>query len=100
MVQLRTSLPTAPVIEQASAVCESIDQSTPLPLGSGSLIVTPAASPGPALLAVTVKPICVPAFTAAASAVFSSDRSGQSTVVVSDAVSVGAFDASSVAVFG
>ena len=41
--------------------------------------------PGPALLTVTVKPICEPALTEAASAVLPSETFGHCTVVVADA---------------
>src|SRR5262249_17785202 len=54
------------------------------PPGSGSFTVTPVASPGPALLTVTVKPIADPADTEAASAVFVPDTLGHCTVSESE----------------
>ena len=69
---------------------DAIDQSTPLPPGSGSLMTTPLAVPVPAAPlfdAVTVKPICEPALTGALwSAVFVSDSDGQLTVTVAMAL--------------
>src|SRR5439155_831007 len=52
------------------APCEAIDQSRPAFVGSVSDKVTPCASPLPEFETVNVKPICSPAFTWAASAVF------------------------------
>src|SRR5215212_379294 len=61
---------------------EASDQLTPVPAGSGSLIATVVAGPAPVLLSETVKPICVPALTEAASAVFVSVRAGGRTTVM------------------
>ena len=101
-MQVRVSLPTAPVIEQLAGP-DSIDQSTPEPLGRGSLKETPVAVPVPAALlleAVTVNPTSDPADTVALSAVLVRVRSGQTTVVMAVLeLSVGAFAAVSVAVF-
>src|SRR5256885_147339 len=56
--QVRVWVGTVPVIEQLLAgVLESIDQSTPVPPGSGSLIETPVADPAPVFESVTVNPM-------------------------------------------
>jgi hypothetical protein len=52
------------------APCDSIDQSRPAFVGNVSDKVTPFASPAPEFQTVIVKPICSPAFTCAASGVF------------------------------
>src|SRR5262245_38426925 len=52
------------------APCEAIDQDRPALVGSVSDKVTPCASPSPRLYTVSVKPIGLPTFTFAASAVF------------------------------
>ena len=81
----------------------SIDQSTPLPAGSGSLSVTDFAVPvpgAPEFDTVTVKPIWSPAFTGVASASLTIDRFGASTTIVADACTDGALVAEAVAVFG
>jgi hypothetical protein len=71
------------VIEQLLAgVLESIDQFTPVPPGSGSLIETPVAEPAPVLVTVTVNPMSEPAFTEALSAVLVIVRLGHCTVIV------------------
>src|SRR5438132_1701556 len=81
--QLSVWVGAVPVIEQLLAgVLESIDQSTPAPPGSGSLIETPVASPAPVFESFTVKPMSEPAFTEAASAVLVIVRLGQFTVIV------------------
>src|SRR5436190_11752581 len=81
--QVRVWVGAVPVIEQLLAgVLESIDQSTPAPPGSGSLIETPVASPAPVFVRVTVNPMSAPALTEAASAVFVIVRSGQFTMIV------------------
>src|SRR6266571_5000527 len=97
--QVSTCAGGAPMIEQP-AVAGEIDQPTPVPLGSGSLIRTPTAVPSPLFVAVMVNPICSPAFTVASSAVLTSDTSGQSTVVDALACRVGALDDVNVATFG
>src|SRR5438309_993229 len=97
--QLSVWVGTVPVIEQLLAgVLESIDQSTPVPPGSGSVIETPVAPPAPVFVRVTVNPTSEPAFAEAVSAVLVILRSGQfsvlfpystlfrSLVVVNDAV--------------
>src|SRR5947199_5344159 len=84
MLQLSTWLPSAPLIEHAVPSCWSIDQSTVVPAGSGSDSVTPVAVPVPTallLLTVMLKPIGLPAFTAALSAVLRTETSGHCTVV-------------------
>src|SRR5437016_3440550 len=87
--QLSDWVGAVPVIEQLLAgVFESIDQSIPVPPGSGSLIETPVAEPGPAFESVTVNPTSEPAFTEALSAVLVIVRSGQSTVVEAEAFPV------------
>src|SRR6476619_4273170 len=59
-----------------------MDQSMPVPPGSGSLTVTPVAVATPlALLTVIVNPICEPADTEAASAVLLNETFGHVTVV-------------------
>ena len=58
-----------PEIAQPAASGVSL-QLTPVPVGSGSLTVTPLAVPRPVLVTVTVNPIGSPALTDAASAVF------------------------------
>src|SRR5437870_13628815 len=68
--------PTAPVIEHADAVWDSMVQVTPASAGSGSLRVTPVAVPGPELPTLTVKPTEVPAVTGVASAVLVMARLG------------------------
>src|SRR2546427_134964 len=81
--QLSVWVGAVPVIEQLSAgVLESIDQSTPVPPGSGSEMETPVASPAPVLVSVTVNPMSSPALTEAASAVLVIVRLGQFTVIV------------------
>src|SRR5262245_12157638 len=70
---------------RASDLFEAIDQLTPLPPGSGSLIVTPVAVPGPLLVSVTWKPIVSPALTLAASAAFVSVRLAHRTAVEAEA---------------
>src|SRR5438552_2185667 len=62
------SVVPAGLIEQVlfqPAPCASIDQDRPAFAGSGSLSVTPFASPAPAFHTVTVKPTSSPAFTEA-----------------------------------
>src|SRR5687767_14247234 len=104
MVQTRVCWAGAsPLITQAVPVWLSIDQLTPEPVGSGSLMVTPVAVPVPAaslLLAVAVNPIVLPASTSSSSAVLVTSRSEQSSLVVALAIRVGALLAVSVAVFG
>ena len=81
--QLSVWVGAVPEIEQLLAgVLESIDQSTPVPPGSGSLIETPVASPAPVFVRVTVNPMSSPALTEAASAVLVIVRFGQLTVIV------------------
>jgi hypothetical protein len=70
-----------PVIDQPAPLKGSSDQTTPVPPGSASLTLTLDAAPGPALFTVTVNPICEPAFTDVASAIFTSERFGHCTVV-------------------
>jgi hypothetical protein len=63
----------------------AIDQLIPVPVGNGSFTVTPFAVPVPAaplLETVTTNPICEPASTGDASAVFVMERLGQFTVTV------------------
>jgi hypothetical protein len=64
-VQVRTSDPTEPEIEQLTPVTSPVgvpaDQSTPD--GSGSLTETPRAVPSPLLVTVMSKPIASPALT-------------------------------------
>src|SRR5581483_11057014 len=78
-----------PAIEQLPpqpAPCASTDQLRPALAGrpgSGSDNFTPAASPGPALETVNVKPIGLPALTCAASAVFTMWIAGAATHVKS-----------------
>ena len=77
-MQVRVSLPIAPVIEQLAGP-DAIDQSTPEPLGRGSLSNTPVAVPVPGALlleAVTVNPIALPADTVELSAVLVRVRLG------------------------
>src|SRR5262249_4029376 len=62
-------------------------QSMPGPPGRASVNARPVARPSPELLIVTVKPICSPAFTEAASAVFSIPISAQRTIVGAEASS-------------
>src|SRR4051812_17592081 len=81
---------------------DAIDQLTPAPAGSGSLITTACAVPVPGaslLLAVIVNPIGEPASTTEASAVFVNVSAGHWTVVVSLACSDEPFDVVSDAVF-
>ena len=73
-----------------------IDQLMPAPVGSASLSVTPVAVPGPLLFSVIVKPMLLPAFTLAASAVFVICRLGHCTVT--DALAVTGRSRTSVAV--
>src|SRR6478672_5956296 len=76
-----------PVIEHA-ALTGLIDQSTPLPAGSGSFSTTALAVPVPSAAefdTVTVKPIESPVFTGDASAVLVIVRLGASTTIVADA---------------
>ena len=100
MVQLSTCEPTAPVIEQALAVWDWIDQFTPDPAGRGSLMATPVAVPWPEFVTPTVNPICEPAFTVVASAVLVAPRFGQVTVVVAWGVKVVKLVPEMVAVLG
>src|ERR1700684_4318535 len=83
--QLRTWLPTAPVIEQA-LFAGLIDQFTLVPAGRGSVSATVLAVPVPgALLLViaVVNPIGLPALTVAASAVSTMFRFGVTTLAAS-----------------
>src|SRR5689334_9653444 len=98
--QLSTWLPTAPLMLQPAGAV-SIDQSTPLPAGSGSFTVTPNAVPVPSAFefdTMTVNPIWSPAATGVASAVLVIERSGGSTTTVASSCTDGAFDADAVAV--
>src|SRR5512133_3338319 len=80
---VRVWVGAAPVIEQLLAgVLESIDQFTPVPPGSGSLIETPVAEPAPLFVRVTVNPMSEPALTEALSAVLVIVRLGHCTVIV------------------
>src|SRR5690349_18365543 len=72
----------------------------PVPVGSGSLIVTPVATPGPTFVTVTVKPIASPAFTVGASAVLLTCRPGHCTLTDAFACTCGLFVACALAVFG
>src|SRR5579864_6202457 len=74
-----TSAPT--MVHEPCAGCTSIDQLMPEPVGSGSLMVTPLAVPGPPLLTVTVKPMSVPVLTGVLSAVLVMPSDGHCTVV-------------------
>src|SRR5437773_1287218 len=56
----------------------------PVPVGSGSLEGRPVGVVAPLLVIVTVKPICSPALTEAASAVLATSMSAQLTVVESE----------------
>ena len=51
-----------------------------MPVGSGSLSVTPVAAPAPEFVTVIVNPIGSPALTVAASATFVIDSDGATTV--------------------
>src|SRR5438309_1258514 len=65
----------------------SMDQETPVPLGSGSDRVVPVEAPAPAeLSSFTLKPIWAPALTEAASAALVKTREAQLTVVDPEAV--------------
>src|SRR3954462_5238718 len=57
-------------VEFQPAPCDAIDQDRPALTGNVSDRDTPCASPLPVLDTVNVKPICSPAFTCAASGVF------------------------------
>src|SRR5438105_4390726 len=73
----------------------SIDQLIPAPPGSGSVSVTDRAMPtlSPSrLVTVTVNPMLSPVLTDVSSAVFVIDRSGASTSIVAESLTVGAFD--------
>src|SRR5438552_4076872 len=100
MVQDSVWAPTAPVIEHADAVWDSMVQVTPASAGSGSLRVTPVAVPGPPLDTVTVKPTEVPAVTGVASAVLVMARPGALTTMVAKSWTDPAFVADAVAVLG
>src|SRR5205809_237555 len=78
MVQDSVWEPTAPVIEHAEAVWDSMVQVTPVSAGSGSSRVTAVAVPGPPLDTVMAKPTEVPAVTGVASAVLVMVRLGSS----------------------
>ena len=78
--QDRTPARIAQVLFQP-APCDSIDQSRPAFVGNVSLSVTPWASPLPEFQTVIVKPICSPAFTCAASAVFTIWIAGAATQI-------------------
>src|SRR5439155_16927569 len=56
--------------EQLGSDGETTDQLTPVPVGGVSVTVTPFAATEPLFVTVTTKPICPPALTLAASAVF------------------------------
>jgi hypothetical protein len=97
-------LGAVPVIEHdpGPAYGGAIDQSTPLPPGSGSFNVTAFAVPVPAALefdTVIEKPIGSPVFTGEASAVFVIASAGQSTVVDALACTFALFVAWALAVF-
>src|SRR4051794_31327614 len=89
-----------PVIEQVPgpAYAGLIDQSIPVPPGSGSLSVTALAVPGPEFDTVIVKPIGLPALTVDESAVLLIARFGQLTVVDAFAFTLCAFVAAATAV--
>src|SRR5438128_573037 len=67
-----------PLIEQVPGPVYAglIDQLRPVPVGSGSEMVTPVAFPGPALLTVMVKTMVLPELTEGASGVLVTDRLG------------------------
>src|SRR5262249_21029370 len=97
--------PTAPVTEHEPGPLYAglIDQSTPLPAGSGSVNTTFTAVPlfsSSAVAPVMVKPIGSPASTVASSAVFVIDRLGASTTIVALSCTSSLFVADAVAVFG
>ena len=89
----------APPIEQP-ALAGLIDQLMPVPMGSGSLSVTPVAVPKPVFDTVIVNPIGSPALTDAASAVFVICKPGHCTEVLALACTCGLFVACALAVFG
>src|SRR5437899_98872 len=60
--QLRTWLPTSPVMEQPVKDGSRLQLRSP-PAGSGSFTVTPVAVPAPSLLTVMSKPMVSPALT-------------------------------------
>src|SRR5438093_1320856 len=82
-VQLRVVM--AVLGEQPGTGAASV-QTTPVPVGRGSLIFTPYAVPGPPFVVVTVKPIGSPLLTVAESACFLVPTEGCSTVMVAVAV--------------
>src|SRR5215510_8669869 len=87
------------MLQPAGAV--SIDQSMPLPPGSGSLTVTPSAVPVPGAFefaTVIMKPIGCVVLTGVASAVFTIDNAGHCTVNDALAVTSAWLVASAVAV--
>ncbi len=85
-----------PEMEHAAFAGE-IDQSIPVPPGSASVIDAFLATPGPALVTATVKPMSSPAFTVVASAVFVICNPGASTMMLP--VSQSSFGVSSAAPF-
>src|SRR5581483_4826352 len=78
----------------------SMVHAMPVPVGRTSVRITALAVPGPALLTVMPNPMGVPALTLAASAVFTMERSGQSTVVLALALTSPALVAVRLAVLG
>src|SRR5271154_3349171 len=100
MVQVRVWDPAAPLMAQP-VTGVVMDHTTPDPAGPagrGSVMTTPVAVPEELLATVTVKPMLVPAETLAASAVLVMVRPTATTVVVAEAVPVGALVAVTVAV--
>src|SRR4029079_12442574 len=89
--------PTPPQVRIPRLIAHVLFQPPPWPaivqfrpglIGSGSTRVTFFASPVPVLKTVTVKPICSPAFTCAASAVFTIWIPGAATQIVASELSV------------
>src|SRR5690349_18381928 len=91
---------SVPELIEQPALAGLIVQLMPVPVGSGSFIVTPVATPGPTLVTVIVNPIASPAFTVAASAVLLICRPGHCTLTEAFACTCGWFVACAVAVFG
>ena len=89
----------APTMEHP-AFAGLIVQLMPVPVGSGSLNVTPVAVPAPVFETVIVNPIGSPALTDTASAVFAICSPGHCTEVLALACTCGLFVACALAVFG
>ena len=96
-LQFRVWLGAEPAIEH-EALAGLIDQLTPVPLGNGSVSVTPAAVPGPLFDTPIVKPIASPALTCRRVCHLRDVEAGHCTVMLAEAVTAAWFVAWALAV--